>query len=306
MTRAPWLAAIVLAGAVLGGGGVGCGNGGGDVGDDDPGAFDGDRAFADVEAQVRIGPRPSGTRHSAEEVDLIARELEAAGARDVRVQRPYANVVGTIPGERDGVVVVGAHHDTKEGIPRFVGANDGASGVAVLLELARSLPAPLPGPSVQLVFFDAEEARGKRPFEADGTRGSRQFVAYAKDGGRQGSAPVREIRAMVLFDMVGDCDLAIPLEAGSDPRLYALFAEGAEQADGGPEPFTGSAAPVLDDHVPFLDAGIPAVDLIDFAYGPGPSPGAYWHTPEDTLGKVCAASLDAVGEAALEAIPRIR
>ena len=301
MTRAPRLAGVVLAGVVLAG--AGCA---GEGGDDDTRTFDGDRAFADLEAQVRIGPRPSGTRAGAEEVDLIVRALEQAGAKDVRVQRPYANVVGTIPGEGEGVVVVGAHHDTKDGIQGFVGANDGASGVAVLLELARSLPAPLPGPSVQLAFFDAEEARGKRPFEADGTRGSRQFVAYAKNGGEQGSPPLREIRAMALFDMVGDCDLAIPLETGSDPGLYGLFADAAEQVGDGPEPFIGSSAPVLDDHVPFTDAGIPAVDLIDFTYGAKLSPGPWWHTREDTLERVCAASLDAVGEASLVAIPRIR
>ena len=303
VTRRPRLAAIAIAGVLLGAAGAGCGSDGG--GDGDAGAFDGDRAFADVEAQVRIGPRPSGTRGGAEEVELIAGELEAAGAKNVRVQRPYANVIGTIPGDGKGVVVVGAHHDTKDGIPGFVGANDGASGVAVLLELARSLPAPLPGPSVQLAFFDAEEARGTRPFEADGTRGSRQFVAYAKAGGEQGSPPLRDISAMVLFDMVGDCDLSIPLEAGSDRGLYGLFAEGAEQT-GGPQPFARLTAPILDDHVPFAEAGVPAVDLIDFAYGPGAPPGAYWHTPEDTLDKVCASSLDTVGEAAVVAIPRIR
>ena len=86
-------------------------------------------------------------------------------------------MLGTIPGFRPGTVVVGAHYDTKDAIPGFVGANDGASGVAVLLELARTLPRPLPGPSVQLVAFDAEEARGDRDFEPDGTRGSRQYVA---------------------------------------------------------------------------------------------------------------------------------
>jgi Zn-dependent M28 family amino/carboxypeptidase len=280
---------------------IGCG---GEDGERDEGGFDSRRAFADLEAQVEIGPRPAGSAANRENAELIARRLREAGVEDVVVQRPWRNVVGTLPGTEPGTVVVGAHHDTKDAIPGFVGANDGASGVAVVLELARSLPRPMPGPSIELVLFDAEEARGERPFEEDGTRGSRQYVELARRGAG-GSTPLAEIRAMVLFDLVGDCELEIPLEANSDPGLYGLFADAAEERSGSPAPFEGQQGPVGDDHVPFLEAGIPAVDLIDFSYGPGPSPGAYWHTREDTLDKVCAESLDAVGEAALEAIPAI-
>ena len=111
---------------------------------------------------------------------------------------------------------------------------------------------------------------------------------------------------MVLFDLVGDCELEIPLEARSDARLYALFAAAAEARSGSPEPFQGATTAVADDHIPFIEAGIPALDLIDFDFGPGPAPGAYWHTPQDTLDKVCPESLDAVGEAARTAIGQIR
>ena len=237
---------------------------------------------------------------------LIARRLREAGVPEVRVQRPYRNVVGRIPGEVPGTVVVGAHHDTKDHIPGFVGANDGASGVAVLLELARGLPQRLSGPSIELAFFDAEEARGDRPFDLDGARGSGQFVRYARRGGLQGSPALDEIRAMVLFDLVGDCNLEIPREENSDPGLYRLFSDAAQEVPISPSPFVGRAPLVLDDHAPFEHAGIPAVDLIDFDYGPGPTPGAYWHTRRDNLDHVCARSLDAVGEPALAALPRIR
>jgi glutaminyl-peptide cyclotransferase len=289
----------VFALAVIGG----CG----DEEGDGAGLFDADRAYRDVEAQVEIGPRPAGSPGGREEVALIERELRAAGVEGVGVQHPHANVVGTIPGSEPGAVVVGAHHDTKNAIsPDFVGANDGASGVAVVLELARSLEAPLDGPSIHLTLFDAEEARGARPFEVDGTRGSEQYVRYARAGGKQGSPPLDEIEAMVLFDLVGDCDLQIPLEPNSDPGLYELFAEGAEEASGDLAPFQGETTPIGDDHIPFREADIPAVDLIDFTFGStGPPPGPYWHTPEDTLDKVCADSLDAVGEAAARALPRI-
>jgi glutaminyl-peptide cyclotransferase len=290
---------------------VGCGSSDGDRHSTEASAdrFDAERAFADLERQVEIGPRPAGSDASRETAELIAQRLREAGIRDVAVQRPHLNVVGRIPGDEPGAVVVGAHHDTKDDAGEdFQGANDNASGVAVVLELARALVPRVDGPSIHLAFFDAEEARGDRPFAEDGMRGSRQYVRYARRDGAQGSPPLADIRAMVLFDMVGDCDLEIPREANSDPRLYALFAGAARELDGGDSaaPFEGETGPIADDHIPFLEAGVPAVDLIDFEYGPGPSPGAWWHTPEDSLDKVCPESLAAVGEPAVLAIPRIR
>jgi Peptidase family M28 len=286
------LAALILALA-------GCGDGGSTVpAADRHDGFDAGRAFSGLRAQVEFGPRPSGSAAARALSRQLAAELREAGVRDVGIQRPLRNVVGVIPGRGPGWVVLGAHYDTKDGIPGFVGANDGASGVAVVLELARSLPNPMPGPSLAIALFDGEEARGDRPFGEDGTRGSRQYVADAERG-RGGSPPIDEIEAMVLLDMVGDCDLAIPREANSDEGLYELFAA----AD--PELFDGTTGAVDDDHVPFLEAGIPAVDLIDFDYGPGPTPGGWWHTTADDLDDVCPASLDVVGGAALRALPRI-
>ena len=266
------------------------------------GRFNAERAFRDLEAQVDFGPRPAGSAANRRQTKYLAKRLRAAGVKDVRIQGPHRNVVGVIPGSERGAVVLGAHHDTKNGIPGFVGANDGASGVAVVLELARSLPSRLDGPSIRIALFDAEEARGSRPFTDDGTRGSAQYIRYARGAGRRGSPPLRSIRSMFLFDLVGDCDLQIPLEANSDPGLYALIASASQAADGDAAPFEGNTTPIDDDHVPFLEAGIPAVDLIDFSYGPGGSPGAYWHTADDTIDKVCAESLDAVGEAAVRAL----
>jgi glutaminyl-peptide cyclotransferase len=268
------------------------------------GGFDAQRAFRDLEAQVAIGPRPSESPAAHETAQLIADRLTDAGVGGVMIQRPYENVLATLPGKEPGVVVVGAHYDTKD-IPGFVGANDGASGVAVVLELARTMPRPLAGPAVQFVLFDAEEARGERTFTNDGTRGSEQYVRYARKA-EQRTFPLDQIRAMVLFDLVGDCDLEIPFEGDSYPELYRVFAVAAEQLNGDPAPFAGTQASVSDDHTPFLLEGIPAVDLIDFDFGPGPSPGAWWHSTEDTLDKVCPESLEAVGEPALRAIPTIR
>jgi Zn-dependent M28 family amino/carboxypeptidase len=275
-----------------------CGNGGETTAAaPSDGGFDADRAFADLRAQVELGPRPSGSAANEKQAEMLAEALEKAGVERVRMQTPLRNVVGVIPGTEPGYIVVGAHHDTDD-IDGFVGANDGASGVAVVLELARALPSPFPGPSIAIALFDAEETRGDRDFATDGSRGSEQYVEYAR-GGADGSPPLGEIEAMVLFDMVGDCDLKVPLEPRSDPDLYGAFAA----AD--PAVFSGTTFPIDDDHTPFLEAGIPAVDLIDFDYGPGRAPGDWWHTTDDTIDKVCPESLDAVGEAALSALPQI-
>ncbi len=264
--------------------------------------FDSRQAFADLKREVAIGPRPAGSAADARDSRFIARRLRAAGVENVRIQRPYLNVVGDVPGTEPGSIVVGAHHDTKD-IPGFVGANDSASGVAVVLGIARALAPDWRGPSMHFAFFDAEESAGRgssvRAFMRTGDRGSRQYVAYARTG-EQGSPVLDSVDAMVLFDLVGDCDLDIPREATSDPDLYRLF---ARASPGGP--FTGTTGGVLDDHSPFERAGVPAVDLIDFAYGPGPQPGAYFHTRKDDVQHVCRSSLDTVGAAAVEAIPKI-
>ena len=292
-------AIALLAGALLALGG--CGDDAGTATAPDGVAsdgFDAARAFSDLRTQVALGPRPAGSAANRRLTAKLARELRLAGVADVRIQRPLRNVVGVIPGRGDGYVVLGAHHDTVPGIPGFVGANDGASGVAAVLELARALPNPMPGPAVAIALFDGEEARAGDDFDASGLRGSRQYLDYARTAA-QGSPPIGRIEAMVLLDMVGDCDLSIPHEENSDEDLHDLFAT----AD--PELFAGTTGGIGDDHIPFLEAGIPAVDLIDFEFGPGGTPGRYWHTREDDLGNVCPESLDRIGGAALEALPRI-
>lgn len=303
MRRIGSVGLVAIAALLLGGCGQGGGQGGGTPQSAPAtGSFDAERAWRDLRRQVQLGPRPAGSAANRRLTRLLARELEDGGATGIRIQRPHRNVVAALPGSEPGWIVVGAHHDTPEHPPGVVGANDGASGVALVLELVRSLPRPLPGPSLAVALFDAEEARRGREFGEDGMRGSRQYVRLAglADASQQGAPPLDEIVAMVLFDMVGDCDLRVPREAHSSERLYALFAEAA-----GGEPFAGETGPVLDDHVPFLEAGIEAVDLIDFDFGPGQPPGEWWHSTEDTLDKVCPESLAAVGSAALAAIPRI-
>src|SRR5688500_3388711 len=128
-----------------------------------PGPFDADRAFRDLPAQVAFGPRPAGSAANRRRGRVLVDELRTAGVARVRVQRPLANVIGSVPGTEDDAIPRAAHHDTKD-IPAFLGANDGASDVAVVLELARPLPDRVAGPSEHFALCDDEEARGDRPF----------------------------------------------------------------------------------------------------------------------------------------------
>ena len=266
------VAALALAIALTAGCGGGSAAGTGD-------RFDAQRAFRDLRAQVELGPRPAGSAASRLLAERLRREIP--GGHFESVPGGLRNVVGRLPG-RGKAILVGAHYDTKD-IPGFVGANDGASGTATVLELSRVLRAGRRAcdREIRFVFFDGEESpRGSDDFLRDGVRGSR---AYAK-------AHARELSAMVLVDFVGDKHLSIPREASSDPALWQLLRAGAERA-GTIRAFPGRVGlTVVDDHTPFQEAGVPSIDLIDFTY-------PHFHKPTDTLDKVSAASLDAAGEA---------
>ena len=237
--------------------------------------FDSKRAFAFLRWQVELGPRPAG---SVESRALAARLVKLLpGARYQPVPGGLRNVVYSVRG-RDPrrSVVVGAHYDTKD-YPGFVGANDGASGTAVVYELARALRPRTVRPTVVFVFFDGEESPDDSNFEANGMRGSK-VAARA----------FRRAQAMILLDMIGDRDLAIPREQGSSERVFARVRASATRV-GAARVFAGSTGTILDDHVPFVRAGVPAVDLIDFSF-------PCWHKPCDDLTAVSAASLDVAGE----------
>ena len=240
-----------------------------------PDRFDSKRAFAFLRWQVALGPRPAG---SAASRTLAARLVKLLpGARYQAVPGGLRNVVYTVRGrDPKRFVVVGAHYDTKD-YPGFVGANDGASGVAALYELARRLRPKTVRPTVVFVIFDGEEARDDSSFEQNGTRGSRVAAqAY------------RRAQAMILLDMIGDRSLAIPKEQGSNERLFGRVRASASRVGVG-RVFAGRTVTILDDHVPFVRAGVPSVDLIDFTF-------PCWHKPCDDLTAVSAASLDVVGE----------
>jgi Zn-dependent M28 family amino/carboxypeptidase len=261
--------------------------------------FDGAAAFRHLERLVAIGPRVAGSAGGTRARDYIAAELRRAGAA-VRVE-PFeadtpdgrlkmANVVGVVAGRRSEVIVVGGHYDTKAFREfRFVGANDGGSSAALLLELARALAAKPREYTYWVAFFDGEEARGAWT-PADSLYGSRRMAA---DLARRGQLP----RAVIVADMIGDRDLGIRREASSTPWLTDLVWDSARRRGHGMH-FLPDAMSVEDDHAPFLRAGVPAALLIDFDF-------PAWHTAGDTLDKVSARSLQVVGDVLLDALPAV-
>ncbi len=247
--------------------------------------FDGAWAWGLVREQVALGPRPAGSDASRRLAARLASLLPSGRVEAVPGEPPgMQNVVGTLPGTKPAIVV-GAHYDTLD-IPGFVGADDGASGVAVVAGVARALERiqrPEGAPELRFVMFDGEEAPPGVEFLKGGVRGSK---AYAQ-------AHASEIGALVLLDMIGDKDLSIPREASSNRAMWTKLRAAARRV-GTQKVFPDHpSGAVLDDHTPFQEKGIPAIDLIDFTF-------PVWHTTRDDLSAVSARSVDAVGETIVE------
>ena len=248
--------------------------------------FDEERAFAWLRRQVELGPRPAGSRASRRLATTI-RDALPNGAFQ-RVPGGLRNVVGRVEGrDPSRVVVVGAHYDTKD-VPGFVGANDAAGGTAAVLELARAIRPRQVAPTLVFILFDGEESpRGASDerFEEEGLRGSR--VAARRYRGAE---------AMVLLDFVANRGLRLPREALSDARLWGRLRTAARRV-GAERAFPDSTqGAISDDHVPFLRAGVPSINLIDGSFLSGPC----WHRRCDDLRGVSARDLNLAGESVLE------
>ena len=256
-----------------------------------PPAFDGERAYEDVKYQVDLGPRTPGSQPHAQTVAWMQNELEQSGWTVERQEttyqhQPVRNVIAK-RGTGKPWIILGAHFDSRmkadqdperpnDPVPA---ANDGASGIAVLLELARVLPQDL-NKQIWLVMIDSEDQGGLPGW--DWLYGSRAFVESLKE------TP----DSVVIIDMIGDADLNIYIERNSTPALseeiWAMAAQRGHEDVFIPRPKWN----MIDDHTPFLEKGIHAVDIIDFDY-------PYWHTTQDTVDKVSAKSLHAVGDTLL-------
>ncbi len=263
-------------------------------------AFDASRAFEHVRQLVAIGPRPPGSPGSRQTRHYIATELDKSGLKATEQAFtastpfgpvPMANVSVVIPGASSQRILFGGHYDTKLFRQfRFVGANDGGSSAGVLIELTRRLAATAPREyTYWVVWFDGEEARVSWT-ATDSLYGSRRLAADLR---RDGRLP----RAMVLLDMIGDRDLTVRRDANSTPWLVDIvWAAAARLGHSGT--FSNELTTIEDDHLPFLRAGVPAVDIIDLDY-------PAWHTAADTLDTVSARSLQIVGDVVLAALPDI-
>ena len=243
--------------------------------------FDSAAAHGLLREQVKLGPRPAGSPASRRLGARLKRMLP--GGRYQAVPGGLRNVVGRVPGRGAGFVVLGAHYDTKD-LPGFVGANDGASGTAVAVQLARTIKPRTLRRTVVFVLFDGEESPRGSPasqFARDGLRGSK--VAAPR---------YRDARAMVLLDFVGNRSLRIPREGSSDPELWGRLRVAARRVGAGSAFPSGTGPTLLDDHRPFLEQGVPSIDLIDFDFD-------CFHRRCDNLSAVSERSLDLTGETVL-------
>jgi glutaminyl-peptide cyclotransferase len=261
--------------------------------------FDAVRAFADLKHLVGFGPRPAGSKNLEQSRRSIVDQLHQAGAA-VREDSfiaatplgpvPMTNIIASIGGAGPSITIVAGHYDTKRIATPFVGVNDGASGAAFLIEMARVLARRNNKLIYWLVFFDGEEA-AKRWSPTDSLYGSRHFAGELAKQGLQS-----QIRAMILVDMIADARLDIHRETHSTPWLQdILFNQARRLGYGGY--FLDGPRTVEDDDLPLLDLGTPAVDIIDLDYGPF---NLYRHTRYDAPDKCSPTSLAIVGDVVLK------
>jgi glutaminyl-peptide cyclotransferase len=242
--------------------------------------FDSAAAYDLVREQVELGPRPAGSKPSRRLAERLRRLLP--NGRFEPVPGGLRNVAGRIPGrDPKRVVVVGAHYDTKE-IPGFLGAVDGASGTAVATQLARQIRPRELRPTVVFLMFDGEEAPAGTPDD--------QFARYGIRGSKAAAPRYKHAEAMILLDFVGEKGLRIPRESYSNAGLWQRLRAAARKVGVGKVfPAEDLGGGIQDDHLPFIEQGVPSIDLIDFDF-------PCWHRRCDDLSRVSERSLDASGE----------
>jgi glutaminyl-peptide cyclotransferase len=252
--------------------------------------FDAPRAFALIRRELSYGQRPAGSAQLRRLAEVLRRALPDGHFEPVKGHPGLRNVVGTIPG-RAPAIVVGAHYDSEYHPKGFVGANDSAAGTAAVVELARDLRSTS-GREVRFVLFDGEEEGPGCPnarFATCALRGSRAYVAAHR----------REVGQMVLLDYIANKGVRLPREGSSTPALWARVRAAANEVGVGAVFPPSDQVTIYDDHTPFLRAGIPSVDLIDFSY-------RYADGLKDTIDKLSLASLDAVGETVFALVSELR
>jgi Zn-dependent M28 family amino/carboxypeptidase len=251
--------------------------------------FDGATAFTHIDAQLAFGPRLPGALALTAASRYIRDHLQANGwhveFQDFTYKEtPVRNIIAKANVGRGPIILLGAHYDSRRRADQdrdnpeapVPGANDGASGVAVLLELGRSLDLETVPNEIWLAFFDAEDNGNLDGWE--------WLVGSTYMAQNLTVKPAQ----MILVDMIGDADQQIYFEQGSNPDLSATIWAVADELGYGDYIIPEPKYHMVDDHVPFLMRGIPAIDIIDFDY-------PYWHTTQDTADKVSVSSLERVG-----------
>lgn len=264
--------------------------------------FDSSRAYEHLRQIVGIGPRPAGSAAIGQTRDYITQQLKTLGipvtqqafvAKTPIGEIPMVNLVATIPGARKERIAIAGHYDTKLFREfRFVGANDGGSSAAFLIELARVLKPRANAFTIELLFFDGEEATLRDWSGTDHTYGSQYYVDTARK-----ARTLPTLKALVLVDMVADRSPRFMRESNSTPWLTDIIWSTAQKMGHGAI-FVNDSTPIEDDHIPFLTAGVPATDIIDLDY-------PAWHTAADTLDQTSARTLQVVGDVVVAALAPI-
>jgi glutaminyl-peptide cyclotransferase len=271
----------------------------------DPGPLpqiDTKRAFEYTREVTAFGPRPMGTENHKKLEDYITAHLKGDQVEDdafvadtVEGKFPVRNIIAKYPGTKDGIIAILGHYDTNYPLRNsgYVGANDGGSSTAILLEFANQLRGKKrDGYSVWLVWTDGEEAV-RQWSDTDSLYGTRHLAEkWEQDG------TLKKIKALLVMDMIGDADLNIDRNTTSTPWLLDLIYAAAERG-GYQSHFYARQGAIEDDHIPFAKRGVPNADVIDLDYGYN---NVFHHSPQDTMDKLSAKSLEIVGNTTLEAL----
>ncbi len=268
--------------------------------------IDSKRAFQYTREVTAFGPRYMGSENHKKLERYILDHLKGDQVEDdaftadtVEGKFPVRNIIAKFPGTKDGIIVILGHYDTVYPLRNsgFVGANDGGSSTAILLEYANQLRGGGAGKkrdsySVWLVWTDGEEAV-RQWTNTDSVYGARHLAEkWEKDG------TLKKIKALMVMDMIGDADLDIVRDTKGAPWLLDLIYAAAERG-GYQSHFYAQQGPIEDDHVPFVNRGVPCADVIDLDYGYN---NVFWHSPQDTMDKLSPKSLEIVGDTILETI----
>jgi Zn-dependent M28 family amino/carboxypeptidase len=273
---------------------------------DQTGGFDGARAYEHVAKLVSFGPRPPASEGIRRSQDYIISQLKNFGCEidqdDFHASTPKGdvqmkNIIAKAPGTGQGIILLLTHYDTLSSVENFVGAEDSASSTGLMIEMARQLCGKKGPNSVWIAFLDGEEAFVNWNQDNDHTYGSRELAARMALSG-----DLKRVKAVILADMIGQYNLSIQRQSDSPKWLNDLVWKTAARL-GYKDIFVSQETQTSDDHDPFLERGVPALDIIDLN---DYISAGYWHTAQDTLDKVSPRSVAIVGHVILESVDELQ